>query len=89
MSHERCEGLITIHSSLHLSCGSGLKNGAVAKGLTVLAFVRLPVRGDRLVNSQKVTSVAHRRRSSQGNQPQNEDAQLIGLPLAVQSLTGR
>jgi hypothetical protein len=43
---------------------------------------------DRLVNSQKVASVAHPRRSSQGSQPQDEDAQLIGLPLDVQSQTG-
>jgi hypothetical protein len=60
------------------------ENGAVEKGL-----FWLPVRGDRLLDSQKVASVAHRRRSSQGNQPQNEEAHLIGLPpLDVQSLTG-
>lgn len=64
------------------------KASPVAKGLSGHLFGFPFEEIDRLVNSQKVASVAHPRRSSQGSQPQDEDAQLIGLPLDVQSQTG-
>jgi hypothetical protein len=84
-----CPRTTTIHGSFsHVA--QVLKNGVVAKGLSWHLF-GFPCEEIGLSIPKRLRvwlTPTHRRRSSQGNQPQNEDAQLIGLPFDVQSLTG-